>query len=272
MQSLGKGLKMKKMKILLIILVLGLLFSHNPVFAKADTEAELIQSFYFANLLYKENKYSQAIAEYNKILAKEFENGYLYYNLANSYFKNGQLSLAILNYERARFFIPGDSDLKSNYEYTKSLLNLSQQEPSPKLSLKCIDKLYETFSINALTLLLSLLYTVFFAILILRIFIRGIKRFDALLIPVVIALFTLTAIALNRKIDYLNNGAIVINKEIDAKFEPFDSATTYFTLSEGAKIKVVDATNNWYKIKRGDELIGWVNKSSVEMISPSKLN
>ncbi len=263
---------MKKIKLLIIISLLGLFSLHNPVFSRANTQLELIQSFYFANLLYKDNKYAQAIEEYNKILAKGFENGYLYYNLANSYFKNGELSEAMLNYERARFFIPNDSDLKSNYEYTKSLLNLNQQESSSNLLLKWIDKLSEGFSINALTLLLSLLYIVFCAILILRIFIGGIKKLDALLIPLLIALFTLTALALNRKIDYLNNGAIVINKELDAKFEPFDSATTYFTLSEGAKIKVVDATNNWYKIKRGDEKIGWVNKSGIEMISPAKLN
>lgn len=259
---------MNKIKILFIILVIGKFFPPNPVFATVNTQAELSQSFYLANLLYKESKYSQAIEEYNKILALRFENGYLYYNLANCYFKNGQLSRAILNYERARFFIPSDSDLKSNYDYTRSLLNLSQEETSANLFLKSINKLFEGFSINALTLLLSLLYTVFCAILVLRIFIRRIKRYAALLIPLAIALFSLTAIALNQKIGYLNNGAIVINEEIAAKFEPFDSATTYFTLNQGSKIKVVDATNNWYKIRRGDEKIGWVNKSGVEMISP----
>lgn len=259
---------MNKIKILLIIIVIGNLFPQRPVFATINTQAEVSQSFYLANLLYKENKYSPAIEQYNKIRALGFENGYLYYNLANSYFKNGELSRAVLNYERARFFIPSDSDLKSNYDYTKSLLNLSQEESSANLFLKNINKLSEGFSMNALTLLLSLLYTVFCAILILRIFIRGIKRYGSLLIPLAIALFTLTAIALNQKIDDLNNGAIVINKEIAAKFEPFDNATTYFTLREGAKIKVVDAANNWYKIKRGDEKIGWVNKAGVEMISP----
>ncbi len=261
---------MKQIKIFIIISLLGLYFSQNPVFAKVQEQAELNQSFYLANLLYKENKYTQAIEEYNKIITKGFENGYLYYNLANSYFKNGQLNYAILNYERARFFIPNDSDLKSNYEYTRSLLNLNQQEASSNLFLKWIDKLSEGFSIGALTLVLSLLYTVFFAILTLRIFIRRIKRIDGILLTVVIALFTLSAIIFNRKISYLNHGAIVTSNNLGAKFEPFDSATTYFTLSEGAKIKIVDATNNWYKIKRGDDKIGWVKKSEVEMISPPK--
>jgi tetratricopeptide (TPR) repeat protein len=263
---------MAKIKIFLIIMLEALFIPYLSVFAQSNTNAEIIQNFHFANLLYKDNKYAKAIEEYNKIPAKGFESGYLYYNLAGSCFKNGQLGLARLNYERAGFFIPNDSDLKSNYEYTISLLNLSPEEVSLSFFLKWIAKLSQGFSINALTLLLSFLYTVFFAILILRIFIRRIKRFDALLLTVVIALFTLTALALNRKIDYLNNGAIVINKGLDAKFEPFDSATTYFTLTEGAKIKVIDATNNWYKIKRGDEKIGWVNKSGVEMLSPPKTN
>lgn len=262
---------MNRIKILLLILVISVLFPHNPVFARGNTEAELSQSFYLANLLYKENKYAQAIEEYNKIIANGYENGYLYYNLANSYFKNGQLGLAMLNYERARFFIPSDSDLKSNYDYTKSLLSLAQQEYPANLFLKNIDKIFEGFGIDALTLLLSLIYTAFCIILILRIFIKKIKRFDALSITLLITLFTSTFIALNRRIDYLNNGAIAVNKEIDAKFEPFDSATIHFTLSLGSKIKVIDAVNNWYKIKRSDEKTGWVNKSEVEMISPLKL-
>lgn len=262
---------MNRIKIPIIIAIFGLFFLHNPVFAGVDARAELNQSFYLANLLYKENKYAAAIEEYNKILAKGFENGYLYYNLANSYFKNGQLSYAILNYERAMFFIPTDSDLKANYDYTRSLLNLSREASASNLFLKWIDTLSEGFSINALTKALSLLYTIFFIILILRIFIKRVKRFDALLLSILIPLFTVSAIAFNRKISYFNNGAIVINKELAAKFEPFDSATTHFTLSLGSKIKVIDATNNWYKIMRGDNKIGWVNKSEVEMISPVKL-
>ena len=51
--------------------------------------------FFRANALYGEQKYAEAAAEYEKILAGGQESGNLYFNLGNAYFKLGRLGPAI---------------------------------------------------------------------------------------------------------------------------------------------------------------------------------
>ena len=87
----------------------------------AFAEKENLAKFYEANFAYKEGEYAKAILVYEEVLQDGLESGSLYYNLGNSYFKDEKLGKAILNYERAKLFMPRDGDLVSNYQYARSL-------------------------------------------------------------------------------------------------------------------------------------------------------
>ncbi|HBZ56044.1 MAG TPA: hypothetical protein DEO88_11625 [Syntrophobacteraceae bacterium] len=50
----------------------------------------------------------------------EIENGRLFYNLGNTYFRLGNLGKAILNYRKAEKFIPNDINLQQNLSYARS--------------------------------------------------------------------------------------------------------------------------------------------------------
>lgn len=234
--------------------------------ADAD-DKESKRSFALANLLYKENKYAEAIAEYEKILNAGFENGSFYYNLANSYFKEGELGKAVVNYERAKLFIPNDSDLKVNHDYAKSLLGLDAQPITRKGVFKWIDKAFEAITLNYLTIILALLQTMIFLLLILKLWLNSARRF---LKPFIISLsliFILGCISLKRKIAYIQRCAVVVSKEIESKFEPLESATTHFTLGEGSKVEVIESNGVWRKIRRFDGKAGWVMSEGLQFIS-----
>ena len=209
--------------------------------------------FYQANIYYQEGKYDAAIKGYEKIIIQGLESGNLYYNLGNCYFKKGELGLAVLSYERARGLVPNDSDLKSNYDYVLHRLNLEPQTSG----------LFQAMTINSLTMLLFVVYIVLVILFILNLFLSGFKRFSGGFIWVLLVLFILSSFAFNRKISYWNKGAIVIMKEVDVKFEPLESATTYFKLSEGSRVEIVEQIEGWYKIKRFDNKLGWADKSAL---------
>ena len=230
-----------------------------------DNESE--RSFARANLLYKENKYAEAIAEYERILNAGFENGSLYYNLANSYFREGELGEAVVDYERAKLFIPNDSDLKVNHDYAKSLLRLDSQDVARKGVFRYIDKAFEGITLNYLTIILALLHTMIFILLILRLSSRGARRFLKPLIVSLSLIFILGCISLKRKIAYIQRCAVVVSKEIESKFEPLESATTYFTLGEGSKVEVIESSGVWRKIRRFDGKAGWVMSEGIQFIS-----
>jgi len=222
--------------------------------------------FYQANNYYREGKYDLAVKDYEELIRSDLESGNLYYNLGNSYFKKGEFGLAVLNYERAKLFIPNDSDLKSNYEFTLHALNLEPESFGSRLQ-RLIYKIFEVMTVNSLIVFISLVYTVLIILFILNLFLDSLRRISRIIVFMLLILFILSAVSLVGRISYLDKSAIIISKEADVKFEPFDGATTYFKLSEGSKVEVIEKTGNWCKLKRLDGKTGWVNKSVLVLIA-----
>ncbi|MCX5681805.1 MAG: tetratricopeptide repeat protein [Candidatus Omnitrophica bacterium] len=247
------------------LVVFAVIFSAHSVWAQRAETPTAKQLFEQGNAAYKEGKYEAAIGHYENVIRLNLENGDLYYNLGNSYFKKGELGKAVLSYEKALFFIPGDSDLRSNYAYVLSLLNLGPQ-PFGNWAERFANRLFEDATINFLTVFLFVIYFLTVAILMCYLFFASFRRSIRILFFVFTIVFILSAISLNSKITYLTKGAIVLVKEADVKFEPAESATTYFKLTEGSKVEIAEKAENWYKIKRPDGKIGWVSKKDLGLI------
>jgi tetratricopeptide (TPR) repeat protein len=258
---------MKNFWLLIAVSIWGIsVLVHCPS-AEASLYPGLTQIFDQANQLYKENKYSEAISAYEKILTQGFENGNIYYNLGNCYFKKGELGRAILNYARAKAYMPADVDLKSNYEYVRSLSGAAGQDAAAKWYIHALDKFFEPVTVNQLAVILAVVYWVIASLFILRIFFRGPRNVYRPLLLACVFLFFIGGISLYRKINYLNKGAIIVSTEAEVTFAPFESATAYFNLTEGSSVEVVEKGGSWYKIMRPDGKTGWVNKSCLELIS-----
>ncbi|MFA5363342.1 MAG: tetratricopeptide repeat protein [Candidatus Omnitrophota bacterium] len=222
--------------------------------------------FYQAGISYQQGKYDRAASDYEKLINSGLESGNVYYNLGNSYFKKGDLGLAVLSYERARRFIPNDGDLRSNYKFALHTLNLEPQLFGNRLQ-KLIYKLFEAMTVDFLTVFMSVIYTALILFFILNLFFGGLKRVFSIAVFMLAALFVLSAAALNGKINYLDKSAIVINKDAEVKFEPLESATTYFKLTEGSRVEVIEKVENWYKLKRFDGKTGWAHKDTLALIA-----
>jgi len=231
----------------------------------ADTLSQVRTKFYHANTYYSEGKYDKAIEAYEEVLNSGFESGSLYYNLANSYFKKGQLGEAVLNYEKAMRLIPRDSDLKSNYEYAQSLIKGGAIEPKVQWYRIVFDKIFSLFTIDGLTFSLPLLFTGILLTILLTMYIPAIRKHRLGTLAVLIIIFTLFFMALFERASTVGKEAIIIAQKSDAKFEPFDSATTHFTLYEGTKVAVISHRGSWYKIERFDKKTGWVKTSDLEV-------
>ena len=257
-------MEIKRVGLLAGILFAGFFFLYQGLSYSGNNGIK--QQFEQANLLYKENRYPEAIAAYETILRQGFESGNLYYNLANSYFKQGVLGLAILHYERAEQFIPQDSDVQANYDYARSLLNLGAQELSRYWFFKWLDKLFSGITINLLTLILAAAQAGFFLALIVKMQSNTPARIYRAGIVIILAALALGGVALRRKIGFAQRSAIVVANEIGSKFEPLESSTTHFTLTEGSRVEVIETSGGWYKIKRLDNKTGWVERKGIEFV------
>lgn len=257
---------MKKVSILVVFFCISLFTYKNFCFAQKEAAVGNLELFVQANVAYKEAKYDEAVAGYEGILAKGVENGNIYYNLGNSYFKKGLLGKALLNYERAMFFMPNDNDLRSNYEYLSMLLNLDWQQAQGSRFFRLIDKLFTGVNCNFMAIVLSVSYTVFILLIILWLINPQRRKLYKVFAFFILMIFTLTIFAFNRKLEYFNNSVVIISKEAEARFGPLKDATVFFTLTEGSHVKALEQTFDWIKIRRFDGKEGWVVKSQTQSI------
>ena len=256
-----------KFKTSIIFLAFLLVFVRQTSGQQLD-EARIL--FYRANAYYSEEKFMQAIADYEAVLKLGFESGPLYYNLGNAYFKEGSLGKAVLNYLRAKRLQAQDADLQSNLDYARSFIKGGRIVPQKKAAARIFSGLVKSVSLNEITLFSSGLY---FILAVLIILIITTKKFKKILIYGSGVVLTILIVGVS--VFFAQFYAIVIQKEavviaesVEAKFEPFDNATTFFTLYEGESAVIFTSKEDWVKARRSDGKQGWIKAKDIEFLTP----
>jgi tetratricopeptide (TPR) repeat protein len=256
------------MKKIILVLALSFFILGGHSFAD-DGAADPNKLFYKANSLYEARDYTKAIEAYLAVLDTGVESGNLYYNIGNSFFKLGKIGYAILCYERARRIVPRDSDLKSNLEYARSFVEDPGYDVPPRnIIFKVVRLPFRALNLSALAILAALLYLCAVALLaasiLNRIFARKLRIVTWGIVA--IFLFTLSAFSVRFRYEVMQKHGIVVQNDVDCKYEPIDRSTTYYKLGEGSKVLVLKTRNDWRQIRRSDGKISWVKKDAVEPI------
>ncbi|MBL7068516.1 MAG: hypothetical protein ISS34_01485 [Candidatus Omnitrophica bacterium] len=254
-----------RFKIAVLSLMLIALFAED-VFCNEESQARSL--FYQGNTQYRKGDFKEAVLNYQKALDSGFESGPLYYNIGNAYFKNGSLGKAILNYLRAKRFLPRDADLKSNLEYARSLIKGGAVRPERGFFARQFFKLADAFSLDKITLFTSVTYFILSLALVLFIFIKKIRRiliYITLLVSALLIVFSsVLYVQVSRTV--IEKKGVIITDGTNARFEPLDEATTFFSLNEGECVTLVTSKIDWVKIKRPDGKQGWIQKRDIEAL------
>jgi tetratricopeptide (TPR) repeat protein len=253
---------MKKNRLLWLLFIL---FGINGLFAQAPEEY-----LTKANKAYEKNDYKTAIETYSNILHNGYENGELFYNLGNAYFKTGQFANAILNYERAKKYLPNDEDLKHNI----AIANLripDRLEKVPKLFIfEWWDSLKNLFPLSFYQIFVFILFTILIIFITLffwshdysfrkKVFFIGL--FYSIIFVLVSAAFISKAVELDSK-----RSAVVFSQTVDMKSSPDESSTTLYMIHYGLKVDILDELENWYRVILPDGKTGWIKTSNVTII------
>ena len=248
------------------VIILFVLLLARSAFCDGTGKARSL--FYLGNTNYSDEKYEPAVNNYEEALRLGFASGPLYYNLGNAYFKDGQLGRAILNYSRAARIMPRDADLKANMDYALSRIKGGMTIPRRNLAERVLQRSASSFSLDELTLFSALLYSALSIIIILGIVFANTRKVCVYLgVPVLvlsIAGLALFYVQFDRTV--IRKEAVVVGPSADARFEPIETATTFFTLNEGETITVISSKGEWIKVKRPDGKQGWIKGSGVEKL------
>ncbi len=220
-----------------------------------------------ANSLYNENAYDSALSTYKKIIDQGYSSSTLYYNLGNTYYKLRNYPLAIYYYEKSLKIDPNNEDTKHNIEIAQLFLT-DKIESVPELFIKTWwNKLSNIFTIGTWSIItlillgLSLICIFFYITARTRVLKKGMFFMGIIMIIVTAMSFSISA----KKYNYIKSTdeGIIITPTITIKSSPSQSSVDLFVLHEGAKVKILDKTDSWEKIRIANGSIGWLPSSTV---------
>lgn len=251
-------------RVFILSLLLGSFLLACPAQASEPTAPSPQTTFYHANALYKDGQYTAAAREYEDLLEAGQASGNLYFNLGNAYFKAGEKGKAILNYERARRFIPGDPDLAANWGYAQSLTGT---EPCPPaLWHVVLFPLARRLATSRLAWATSVAYTLLLFLLTTYRLWPGRRRWLLRAAAALGLLVVLTGTSLMHRLltdEWQRQAVVIRGGETPTRFEPAENGTVHFVLKEGALVSVADTRENWLQVARCDGRRGWIEKTAV---------
>lgn len=225
--------------------------------------------FYQGNNLYQERDYLEALLAYDKVLDLGLESANLYYNIGNGFFKLNKLGHAILFFERAKRMKPYDSDIRSNLDYARSLAGETAfSETTDPAFVKTLKRPIRDLPLSALALVAIGVYLAAALLAAVRIVNPVFAKKIRLVLWVVMALcaYTLAVYAVRYYDEAVRVHGIVLQKNVEARYEPIDKSAVHYKLREGSEVLVLTTRDEWRRVRRADGKVGWVKASAVEAI------
>ncbi len=224
-----------------------------------------LTGFFQGNAAYAAGDYAGAVQRYEAVAAGGFDGGNLRFNLANAYFKSGDLGRAILNYERAQLWLPGDPDLRANLDLARNQTGAAACESGGWFNLAF--PLATTFSSWNLAVLASSCLAFLFLALALRPFLERARRPLAVTAIVFGLLGFECAASLAARawtVERTPRAIVLGSGDTPVRFEPDEDGTVHFTVPQGAEVVIADQRQDWAQVARCDGRRGWIPANAVE--------
>jgi len=245
---------------LLLLIVMACLVSQGQSGAVND-------SVKAANELYNAGKFQDAIRKYQFVLSQGFESSELYYNLGNAFYKSGNATYAILNYERAKKLAPNEEDIQYNLDLARTqIVDNIVTLPEPGF-LRWWKQMISSQSINfwgAVSLITFFFFFFLFGLFLLS----GIYRLKRLAFWFSLAAFSVSVItysfgsSLKSKLIH-HKSAVITDRSVKVKASPSETGTELFIVHEGVTVQLIDELGEWVNVSLPDGNKGWVKEASM---------
>ena len=215
--------------------------------------------------------YQHAIALFSQLEKTKKVSWELYYNLGNSYYRNGELGNAIRYWEKAKIIAPSHSDIDHN-------LLIAEKYIIDKVVLPDMFPLFKWYKQMQRQLSLSLSIQLIGALFLILILVLGLirwasrrksKNFKATYITVLSIFLVLIILFTSITIDTAQRRknekyAIILERSVEILSEPTEDAIVLFILHEGSKVRVnKNIEDLWSNISYFDDKVGWISRSAI---------
>jgi len=240
------------------------LLTPSPVSGAPST---LQDQFNQANDAYFNRDFDKAIKLYSDLEKRGVISGDLFYNLANTYYRQGKVGWAVYYYLKALRYHPRDRDLAANHRYVTSKRVDQIEEPLLSRLSQSTFFWMDLMTNKELLIVAVVFYWLFFIVLTLRI---TRKRFVLTLMLIVLGglnLLILPTAVGKFYSERLKKTGVIVAPVSAVYSEPAQGAIKLFDLHEGTVATVIERANGFAKIRLADGKRGWVSENDLKEIS-----
>jgi hypothetical protein len=266
-------MKLRGLLSLLSVATCGLVLLFSSALRADATDPRLDE----ANRAYEAGRYDEASVLFGQLITDRGYSAPLCFDLANAEFKSGHVGLALLNYERARYLAPGDTEINRTLQFARKQAGL---EPDPfrwwQIVLLSIDwTVWMGVVIAALALVLLAMIGTACAdawAAAFKVAPRSLRRFFKSVIFICVPVFLffgfveLSTIGFNDRIE-----GVIISKQAPLRLSPFESAEQTGTLPEGELVTIEQQHDDYFWVDQRSHQSGWVQEKAIEPVLPGSL-
>ena len=235
-------------------------------FALASIEnAEIYNS---ANDLFTNKEYHEALELYRELINRGVQNPLLYYNLANTYYKIGDMGNAVLYFERALRLKPFDRDIRANLNHVRSGLEDKIRPLYDEGILRLLRRLFSFPNVKTIVYVEIVLFSILIILLLSFLFLPHARIRLKRSIIIIGVIYVVTLIGMISQFTYESKfpQGILLQKVVDVKSSPLVESETLFSLHEGAKFRLIENRGEWIRFSIQDGRQGWIMRESVAFI------
>jgi hypothetical protein len=268
-----------------MIIILACLFTGEGIFTSeageldstkvSDLYSQARQFFTEADRISATSKedalllYKKAAMRYERLINEGgIENGKIYYNLGNTYFRMNDIGRAILNYLKAEQYIPDDSNLKQNLTYAREKRIDKIEEKQETRVLKTLFFWHYDLSIKTRTLLFTIFFIALWICSGFRIFFKRPFLFWCITVSAGVSLLMSGSLVIEEITLKKIRPGVVISLETTARKGNSETYEPSFKepLHAGTEFTLLEDRGEWYQVELADSRTCWIRSIDAEMV------
>jgi tetratricopeptide (TPR) repeat protein len=222
--------------------------------------ADAASDFAKANREYAAGHFQAAGEGYAALVRAGQWNPTLFYNLANAYYRRGDLARAILNYERVLALEPHHAEATANLQLVRD------QAHALELTAKWPDHFLASIGSDSYAWMTTIGFWIGTFALAALAFRRSTSKAVVMIAAFLFCGGSLYALYTIENGNRGDSFAIVTGKNIDARLATADNANSVLALPAGSEIKILSTRGDWSYAALPNNLRGWIPTKSAELV------
>lgn len=257
-----------------LILTFGIILLTGIISMTAQTLTQQADSAYM------NDNFSKATELYLEIAATEGTSSDLYYNLGNSYYRQGKLGKAILYYEKALRLDPSNEDARANLEFVNTKITDEPGDRGMFIS-NTVNGFAQKIPANtwagiAIATFILLLGAIALYVFTSNISLRKTGFFGGIILLAICVIANIFASIATRYSTSDADAVIIVPSTLlsTSPRVPKDRSEEALLLHEGTVVQIIDSvttridstSTKWYDVQVDNNNRAWINGNAIERI------